>query len=187
MKGHRIWLEAFNEQGDPWIIPVEKDCFTIGRDANSDLILTSGTISRRHAEICRSSRGFSITDAESLNGTYVNQERITASRFLRRGDVVGIGNHRLTVREADPRREGDAGTVLLGKPGEATGPGARYGLSSREEDVLFHLLRGKTVPETADTLCLAVGTVKNHVNRIYKKVGCHSRMELIKRFGGDKP
>lgn len=178
----KIWLEAMNEKGEPWVIPVDKDAFLLGRESEADLILSSGTISRRHARICLSPRGSSIEDLGSLNGTFVNKKKVDKKQFLRKGDVITIGYHSLTVRDEDPRGGGEEGTLLVKSHEVGEDPSSQYGLTDRERDVVFHLLRGKTIPQTAETLCVAVGTVKNHVNHIYKKVGCHSRMELVQRF-----
>ena len=52
------------------------------------------TVSRRHAEFRREGGGFAVHDVGSLNGTYVNRERIDAAA-LAGGDEVQIGKFRL--------------------------------------------------------------------------------------------
>lgn len=53
------------------------------------------TVSRRHVEFRRGPDGrFSVADVGSLNGTYVNRERID-SAVLSNGDEVQIGKYRL--------------------------------------------------------------------------------------------
>ncbi len=51
-------------------------------------------MSRRHAEVVREDGGFVVRDVGSLNGTYLNRERIDAAR-LAGGDEVQIGKYRL--------------------------------------------------------------------------------------------
>lgn len=57
-----------------------------------------------------------------------------------------------------------------------------YGLSPREQDVLLLLLAGRTRAEVGAETGLADGTVRTHVTNIHKKVGVHSREELVERF-----
>ena len=52
------------------------------------------TVSRRHAEFTRTAEGFTVSDVGSLNGTYVNRDRIDRVR-LSDGDEVQIGKYRL--------------------------------------------------------------------------------------------
>ena len=61
-----------------------------GRDATSDVVVLSGEVSRRHAQILPTPQGYVINDS-STNGTFVNKDRIEGSRVLSRSDVIGIG------------------------------------------------------------------------------------------------
>lgn len=56
--------------------------------------------------------------------------------------------------------------------------GRACGLGPREQSVLLLLMRDRTVPEMADELFIAPGTVKAHIGHIYEKAGVHSREEL---------
>ena len=64
------------------------------------MFLDDITVSRKHAEIRRQEDGFSIHDLGSMNGTYVNRERVDQTK-LAPGDEVQIGKFRLVffVRE----------------------------------------------------------------------------------------
>ena len=65
-----------------------------GRHPESDIFLDDITVSRRHAEFLRQVSGYLVRDVGSLNGTYVNRERIDEGT-LRNGDEVQIGKFRL--------------------------------------------------------------------------------------------
>lgn len=65
-----------------------------GRGPSSDIFLDDVTVSRKHAVFSRGDDGFTVRDVGSLNGTYVNRERID-SVLLRTGDEVQIGKFRL--------------------------------------------------------------------------------------------
>ena len=70
----------------------------LGRHPESEISLDDITVSRRHAEIERTPDGHVVSDAGSLNGTYVNQERID-KMLLRHGDELQIGKFRLVFFE----------------------------------------------------------------------------------------
>jgi len=67
---------------------------TIGRHPDSDIFLDDVTVSRRHAEIHHDGAAFTVNDVGSLNGTYLNRERIEQAD-LHSGDEVQIGKFRL--------------------------------------------------------------------------------------------
>jgi pSer/pThr/pTyr-binding forkhead associated (FHA) protein len=75
---------------------LEKDVVTCGRDAASDIFLDDVTVSRRHAEIRRDSSGFKIVDSDSLNGTFVNRNRVD-NAALKNGDEIQIGKFKLVI------------------------------------------------------------------------------------------
>ena len=73
---------------------LDADTTTAGRHPESDIFLDDVTVSRRHAEFAREGGGFVVRDVGSLNGTYLNRERIDAAG-LAGGDEVQIGKYRL--------------------------------------------------------------------------------------------
>lgn len=74
---------------------IDQDLTTAGRSPDSDIFLDDITVSRRHAEIRRREGRFVIRDVGSLNGTYVNRERVEETA-LTSGDELQIGKFRLT-------------------------------------------------------------------------------------------
>ena len=73
---------------------LDADVTTAGRHPDSDIFLDDVTVSRRHAEFHREGGGFVVRDVGSLNGTYLNRERIETG-VLAGGDEVQIGKYRL--------------------------------------------------------------------------------------------
>jgi len=73
---------------------LDGDLTTAGRHPDSDIFLDDVTVSRRHAEFYRHGARFTVRDVGSLNGTYVNRERIEEAE-LAGGDEVQIGKFRL--------------------------------------------------------------------------------------------
>jgi pSer/pThr/pTyr-binding forkhead associated (FHA) protein len=75
---------------------LDADLTTVGRHPSSDIFLDDVTVSRKHAQFVREGSGFVVRDVGSLNGTYVNRERIDVAT-VRTGDEVQIGKFRLVV------------------------------------------------------------------------------------------
>jgi hypothetical protein len=74
---------------------LEKPVTRAGRHPESDIFLDDITVSRRHVEITPSGEGaYALRDVGSLNGTYVNRERIEEAE-LAPGDEVQIGKFKL--------------------------------------------------------------------------------------------
>ncbi len=73
---------------------IEKDVTTAGRHPESDIFLDDITVSRRHAEVRRKNTSFFVHDMGSLNGTYVNRERVDTTQ-LADGDEIQIGKFKL--------------------------------------------------------------------------------------------
>jgi pSer/pThr/pTyr-binding forkhead associated (FHA) protein len=92
---------------------LDKDVVTAGRHPESDIFLDDITVSRRHAEIRRGHDGsFTVHDVGSLNGTYLNRERVEEGELVG-GDELQIGKFKLVF-------------FAGGRPG-ATGPSPAAG------------------------------------------------------------
>lgn len=73
---------------------LDDDEVSSGRHPESDIFLDDVTVSRKHAVFNRAEGRFVVRDVGSLNGTYVNRERIDDA-VLSTGDEVQIGKYRL--------------------------------------------------------------------------------------------
>jgi len=79
---------------------LDSDVVTTGRHPDSDIFLDDVTVSRRHAEVVRSSGGYRVRDVGSLNGTYLNRERIESEVALSNGDELQVGRFKLVFLSA---------------------------------------------------------------------------------------
>jgi len=78
---------------------LDDDEVSSGRHPDSDIFLDDVTVSRKHAMFSRTAEGFVVRDVGSLNGTYVNRNRIDQA-VLTTGDEVQIGKFRLVFYAA---------------------------------------------------------------------------------------
>lgn len=76
---------------------------TLGRHPDSRVFLDDITVSRRHAEIHRTDRGYELIDVGSLNGTYLNRERVDRG-VLNDGDLIQVGKFKLMFVATDSAR-----------------------------------------------------------------------------------
>ena len=82
--------------GERFLLAGEK--VLTGRSVKADIFLDDVTVSRKHAEFRKEGDSFTVRDVGSLNGTYVNKERITAETPLHSGDEVQIGKFRMSYQ-----------------------------------------------------------------------------------------
>jgi hypothetical protein len=154
-----------------WRYTLETDRTTVGKAPENDLALADDpTTSHLHAMLERFPAGWCVTDLGSSNGTWVNGERIWASRRLRHGDEVRVGQTRLIFR--DP---------LAQAGGQTEAEDAPPSLTARERDVLVALCRPLldrdmfTEPAStravADELVITQAAVKQHLANLYDKFG----------------
>ena len=94
-------VRSGEEEGDYFVLL--SAVTTIGRHAESTIVLDDITVSRRHSEIHKTDGRYLVKDAGSLNGTYVNQERVDVAE-LRQGDELQAGKFHLIFLESADKR-----------------------------------------------------------------------------------
>jgi pSer/pThr/pTyr-binding forkhead associated (FHA) protein len=89
----RLLLRRHDGQVEEFAL--EKDEVNIGRRLHHEIVLADRNIAPRHAVIRRSSVGYVIEDQQTINGTFVNGERIKHPVVLGNGDIIRIGECKL--------------------------------------------------------------------------------------------
>src|SRR4051812_16955228 len=90
---------AWVDSGGVRVAPLEREWTRIGRSLAADVRFDDPTVSRRHALIVRQADGVRVLDDRSLNGVFVNGERVEW-RVLGDGDEIVVGRYRLHFLEA---------------------------------------------------------------------------------------
>lgn len=85
---------VFDDQGRTAVVALEKEWTRVGRSLAADVRFDDPTVSRRHALIVRQPDGVRVLDDRSLNGVFVNGERVEW-RALTDGDEILVGRYRL--------------------------------------------------------------------------------------------
>ena len=83
---------AYEEPGRRVVAPLSREWTRIGRSLAADVRFDDATVSRRHALVVSQDGGVRVLDDRSLNGVYVNSERVEWSP-LADGDEITIGRH----------------------------------------------------------------------------------------------
>jgi pSer/pThr/pTyr-binding forkhead associated (FHA) protein len=107
---------VFEDAGKPRVVALHRDWIRIGRSLAADVRLDDPTISRRHALIVRGPDGARLLDDRSLNGVFVNGERVEW-RTLADGDEIVVGRYRLhflLVSESEIRLPDTPGVEAAG-------------------------------------------------------------------------
>jgi len=83
--------------------PFDKDVITIGRKEDNAIVIDNLAVSGFHARIDRAGSEYILTDLQSTNGTFVNDQKV-ASNKLSHGDNIVIGKHVLLFLASDSDR-----------------------------------------------------------------------------------
>lgn len=114
-KGVMPSLYVITADGQISNFPILKQKITIGRSKNNDLTLNDDTVSRHHAEILETKKGYFIGDLGSYNKTTVNGKSVE-SAFLKHGDKIQLGLTKLSFLEstATPDKAGESLVISTG-------------------------------------------------------------------------
>jgi predicted component of type VI protein secretion system len=145
---------------------------TIGRSPSNDVCIEDHKVSRQHAIVQRTGgAGYRITDLDSTNGTFVNDQRVRADRPLRDRDRIRIGDAELVFCAASGHEK--AGRTVIEVVREAPD------VTRRERDVLASLCRPlfgqerfrlpATTKQISADLVISESAVRHHLDRLYDK------------------
>jgi FHA domain/Bacterial regulatory proteins, luxR family len=161
-----------------------RDRFTIGRRADSDVVLDwDGEVSRLHAQLESVGQDWTlIDDGLSRNGSFVNGQRVTGRQRLQDGDRLCFGATLVLYRAPT---QGDSQSTQIGMT-----RGGPVHLSPVQRQVLVALCRPvgmsafespSTNKQIADELHLSVDAVKAHLRVLFERFGLQDLPQNQKR------
>jgi len=132
-------------------VPVGSRAVSIGRSPDNDLPVDNLAVSNYHARVYFEAGKLVVEDLDSLNGTFVNSQRVTRAT-LKPGDVVSVGKHSIEVRgEAEPI----AASAVPSSPAKPAPPKLQETMvldtKKRRELLAQAMASGGTAPESAPT------------------------------------
>lgn len=104
------------------VFELDKDSYTIGREAGNDIVIEDPQVSRRHAQLTRQGSSYLLEDIGSTNGSYVNGKRITAPVLLADADLVGLADTVVLAVQGPPVAIDSGATAVMSETARATVP-----------------------------------------------------------------
>jgi len=181
-KNNSVWYLESQHGKSVYSIPIDKDPFIVGRSQNCNLILPAKEVSRNHAKIYRKGDSLYIKDLDSTNGTLLNQKQINEERALNDGDLIVFGSMKFKFCRKEEENDEHTATYFSNKPLKQNDFFEYYDITSREKEIFYLIIEGKSTKEIADAVFISPGTAKNHVLSIFKKMDVHSRMMLMTKY-----
>jgi adenylate cyclase len=99
------------------VVPVNKNLIG-GRSPDCSLEVPDPNASRQHARFMWDGAELTVADNGSSNGTYVNDQRLTAAMKVNHGDVVRLGETRIRVQSRN-RQDQQSSSIFSFKEAEA--------------------------------------------------------------------
>lgn len=119
-----MWkLTIEDDQATKHVVHLVREDYGIGRAEDNAIRLTERNISRRHARLERHADRWAIRDLSSYNGCYVNGQRVAGVQELQHGDLIQVGDYRLTVEDEALLGEHDASATVPAVPRHPSSPG----------------------------------------------------------------
>ena len=142
MSGESSSQIQFALEYDGQTLDVSPGAYVMGRSTSAEIILDDALVSRRHARIVVEPAAIRLEDLGSVNGVFVNGQRVNGSRLLIAGDRIVVGKQEFVVRAhisstAPPDSEGRSTAVtLVGLERTPTGPADDDSESTHQGDAL---------------------------------------------------
>src|SRR5690349_20102305 len=117
-----MWKLAIeDDQGNRTVVALVRDEYSLGRAETNTVRLTERNVSRHHARLGKNGDGWTVEDLTSYNGIYINGLRVHQEQALQVGDLVQLGDYRLSVlnEAAEALAMGVPGEVAAGVPPRA--------------------------------------------------------------------
>jgi hypothetical protein len=150
-----------NPEGENRVFDLYGEDITIGRERGHDMQLTHASVSREHAQVAWRSGGYSIVDAGSHNGVYVNGGQVVEPQKLTNGDVIRIGRYELVYVDGEmPARFKKLNVATLDR---------WYTVDLQvDSDSTHHLTSGQMKRLLAARVMLECGVLTNEDDRVWQ-------------------
>jgi hypothetical protein len=96
------YLVVITQTGQREVHRIDRSNMTLGRGADSDLVLTNPRVSRRHAQLTWDGEHFLVQDLGSKNGTRINSSPVAAPTPIADGDILELADSRLEFQTSPP-------------------------------------------------------------------------------------
>jgi serine phosphatase RsbU (regulator of sigma subunit)/pSer/pThr/pTyr-binding forkhead associated (FHA) protein len=106
-------LQILKGNGEGTLISLDGDRFVLGRNPDCGIVIPVTSVSREHAQILRISGKYFIEDKQSRNGTFVNNQAITARTPLKNNDKIRICDFLAAFVDGPPSDDAEGTTSTV--------------------------------------------------------------------------
>jgi pSer/pThr/pTyr-binding forkhead associated (FHA) protein len=155
---------------------LDRPVVRIGRGEGMDIVIENVSVSREQAEIRDDGRRWSVRDLGSVNGTFVNGERLTETRVLAPGDEISFGKFSLFF---DRVLDTPAAPVTI-TPGEGRDRAGTYMLTMEDIERIHHSVTTKRQPQLQWEIAGQRGNffIKSDTVRVGRAHECELRLPV---------
>ena len=157
-----------------------KDRMVLGRSSESDISIRHASISREHCAFVRDGETWSIEDAGSANGTWVNKDKLTTKLLLSERDIVKAGKARLTFHVGD-MKDADAAIEVSTDEDDADPDGGDAAAASGDETVKTRDVNAPPDAAQCPTCSAWMSTVHRHKGEHMNCPRCGHNMTVAAR------
>jgi DNA-binding CsgD family transcriptional regulator len=154
----------------------------LGRSSLCDLIVNDASVSRKHASILVEDAMVTVTDLDSRNGTYLNEQMIRSCPVAR-GQELRFGSARFFLASCSDLEDLESNlrtdSCLESNFAADSNATKEVRLSQGQIRIFDLLVTGLAEKQIASQLGISNHTVHNHVKAIYRAYAVHSRSELL--------
>ena len=98
------YLEGYDDAQKTWLVRIDRFPFIVGRRDDCDLCIQAPEVSREHARIERGEQETLIVHDQSVNGTFVNSERIAEPKIVGHNDILRFSKKEFRLLFKDSKK-----------------------------------------------------------------------------------
>jgi len=174
-------LVISDDEGKTIIVPLVRDQVTVGRQDGNTIRLTERNVSRQHARLVKSEKGYRVEDLESYNGVTLNGTRIEKQAELKDGDRVGIGDYVIALKaEAEAAGVAPIAPRASAPPINAGSPARLVMISAPAPGAEFSIAKGAVRIGRLEELdlCISHRSISREHARVLQKDGAFEVEDL---------
>lgn len=139
-KTPKLKLIPLTDPNGQGLAPFEvEESILFGRDAKCECVLADQNVSRRHARITRTPKGYEIEDLKSSNGTAVNNRKVEKV-LLRHSDVIDLGPFQFKAELGDGKKKETPPSAVSSRPARSAASDALIELKKQiHEQILYRM------------------------------------------------
>ena len=163
-----------------WVL--QEGPHAVGRSSDCDIVIDEKTISREHASIHTEADAVRVVDLGSMNGTFINNDRITTMQLAPVGCRLRFGRVECVVANTQTLNEFFGSEFSTQRYVPTSLIRAHEQLPEAQKPVFDGLLDGLAEKEIAFRLDRSRHTVHHHIDAIHRVFNVASSKELLALF-----